>query len=253
MKRSLVIVAGIAVLGGGLALAGGYAYFFSGLRVVPKALSLPAAGTASPTASPTGSAAASGALTGSWNVAAGSQAGYRVTEVFAGQTSPHQAVARTQEVSGSAAAQDSGGSVQVTTLTVRARLAALASQDTVAGFDVANRDRIVRQSLGVAQFPEATFVAQGIPLPRGLEGGSTVSLSVPGQVTIHGVTRDATVAAQVRLNGASLEAVGSTTFDMTQFGIRKPTQPFVTPESAVTLEFQLVLQRPVGRPAGGSG
>ena len=60
----------------------------------------PALATPTPGASATASPVAAAALDGNWTVASGSQAEYRVNEAFAGQTSSHQAVARTSAVSG---------------------------------------------------------------------------------------------------------------------------------------------------------
>jgi len=237
MRKPLLIAAAAALL---LLLVGGvgaYLYFFSNLRSAPAALTLP---TASPTSSPTVAASAS-TLAGSWTVAQGSQAGYRVTEQFVGHPSPNQAVARTTGVTGSVTAQQGSGTTRLTALSFTAQVAGLTSQDTVAGYNVSNRDRIVSQALSVSQYPTATFVGQAVDLPAGLESGQTVSLTIPGQLTIHGSTQTVQVTAQVKLNGSQVEVVGSTMFDMTQFGIAKPTQPFVTPQSVVTLEFQLVL------------
>ena len=240
VKRPLLIAAAataVLVLAGA---AGAYAYFFSGLRSTPTALSLK---SPSPSASATPVATGTpAALAGGWTVATGSQAGYRVTEQFVGQTSPHQAVARTSDVSGTATVTQGASGLEATTLRFAAQLSSLHSQDTVAGFDVLNRDRIVAATLGVSQYPTATFTAQDVQLPAELASGVQVAVTVPGQLTIRGVTQPVQVKAQLQLNGGQLQAAGSTSFDMSQFGIRKPTQPFVTPESTVTLEFQLVLK-----------
>ena len=101
MRRRFVIpivaVAALAVIGAGAA----YAYFFSSLRTAPAALTLTSPSPV-PASAPGASAlpsppAASG---GTWQVAAGSVAGYRVSELFVGQTAAHEAVARTSAVSG---------------------------------------------------------------------------------------------------------------------------------------------------------
>lgn len=243
MKRPLVIGVAAAALLALAGAAGAYAYFFSGLRSTPTALSLKSPSPTVP-ASPAPAAAGTPAtLAGSWTVASGSQAGYRVTEQFAGQTSPHQAVARTSDVSGTATVAQAASGLQATSLQFAAQLSSLHSQDTVAGFDVLNRDRIVAAALGVSQYPTATFTAESVQLPQELASGQQVTVTVPGQLTVHGVTRPVEVKAQLQLNGGRLQAAGSTSFEGSQFGIRKPTQPFVTPESTVTLEFQLVLKR----------
>src|SRR5579864_501641 len=100
-RKLLVPIVAIAIL----ALVGGaatYAYYFSGLRTSPPALALAspaAAASAAASASPT-STATTTSYAGAWQVASGSIAGYRVREKFAGQTSSHEAVARTSAVSG---------------------------------------------------------------------------------------------------------------------------------------------------------
>src|SRR5579872_4332651 len=91
LTYALVAAGVLVVLAGG----GAYVYFFSGLRTSPQQLALQ---SASPTASASTSTAG---LAGKWTVGTGSLAGYRVNELFAGQSSKHQAVARTSGVSGS--------------------------------------------------------------------------------------------------------------------------------------------------------
>jgi len=241
MRRPLLAAAAGALLLAVVAGAAAYAYFFSNLRSTPTALALPTP-SSSPqvSASPAGSTAT---LAGSWSVATGSVAGYRVKEQFAGQTLPHEAVARTSGVSGGATVTEVGSGYQVTGLQFTAQLSGLKSQDTVVGFNVVQRDRIVSQTLSVGQYPTASFAADPITLPAAVDSGQQTALNVPGRLTVHGVTQPVTVAVQVQLAGGQMQAAGSTSFDMTQFGIRKPTQPFVTPESTVTLEFQLVLAK----------
>src|SRR5205823_3710851 len=118
MSRKLLIpavaVAAMAVLAG----AGAYAYFFSGLRTSPTALGL---SSPSPTSSATASTTAGGA--GTWQVASGSLVGYRVTEKFAGQSSTHEAVARTGEVTGQITISQSGSTYRLTGARTTAQLA----------------------------------------------------------------------------------------------------------------------------------
>src|SRR5205809_7762171 len=99
-----VAVAALVVLGG----AGAYAYFFSGLRTSPTALGL---SSPSPTSSATASTTAGGA--GTWQADSGSLVGYRVTAKFAGQSSTHEAVARTGNVAGQLTISQSGSTATV--------------------------------------------------------------------------------------------------------------------------------------------
>lgn len=242
MKRPVVI--GIVVVGvlGLAGAAGAYAYYFSGLRTAPTPLALSTASPAA-TATPATAAAAPGGLAGTWTVAQGSQAGYRVKEVFVGQQSQHEAVARTSSVSGTVTVQQAAAGLQLSGIQLTAQLTGLQSQDQVAGFNVAQRDRIVSQSLSVSQYPDATFQAQSGALPATVESGQTVTVTIPGQLTIHGVTRPAQVTAQIRMNGSQVQAAGSTSFAMTDFGVQPPRVPITTVDPQVTLEFQLVLAK----------
>jgi polyisoprenoid-binding protein YceI len=227
---ALIVVAGAV---------GAYAYFFSGLRTTPKplALSSPAAASA-PAAS---AAPAAGGLSGRWTVSQGSQVGYRVKEQFVGETSTHEAVARTSGITGEFTVQrDSSGWV-AGTIRFSAQLGGLQSVDQVLGRNVSQRDSFVSRSLAVQQYPDATFQAQSVTVPATIDSGATVDLTVPGQLTIHGTTRNADATVQLRLVDGQLQAAGSTAVVMTDFGITPPQVPFTTSDSHVTIEFQLVL------------
>lgn len=180
---------------------------------------------------------------GTWTVAQGSQAGYHVEEQFAGQQATHEAVARTTSVSGGVTVQRAASGLQLSGLRVTAQLADLQSQDQVAGFNVSQRDRIVSGSLAVVGYPSATFEATSAELPASVTSGQTVAVTIPGQLTIHGVARAASVTAQVRMNGSQVQAAGSTTFAMTDFGVSPPQVPITQVDPQVTMEFQIVLAR----------
>lgn len=242
-RRRLLIAAGalalLILLGGG---AAGYTYFFSGLRTAPKPLAI---ATPTPGASATPTPAAGGSLAGSWSVAAGSQAEWRVSEVFAGTSSPHQAVGRTSGVAGTLRVQDSGSGLTATSLQFTADLSQLASVDQVVGHDVRQRDQLVRQALGVNRFPTATFQSsQAVALPAGFTDGQQVQLTVPGQLTIHGVTKDVTVTvSQLQLSGPQVQAAGTIQTSMGAFNIDPPSAPFATVDQNVTIGFLLNLAK----------
>jgi len=170
-------------------------------------------------------------------------AGYRVREQFVGQSSPHEAVARTSTVSGSVTVTGAGSGYQADDLTFTADLSGLHSIDQVAGRDVSQRDSIVARDLDVSQFPTAAFKASRALLSSDLLSGATDTISIPGQVTIHGVTKSVTATVQVRLNGATVEVAGNVAIQMTDFGVSPPQVGFVTVEPSVTIEFQLSLTK----------
>ena len=237
----IVAVVALLVLGGG---AVSYVYFFSGLRTTPPALAFaspsPSRLAASPAATPSTSATG---FAGVWQVASGSLAGYRVKEQFAGQASTHEAVARTTAVSGQLTITQSGDAYQLVTGAINVELSSLASIDSVAGYNVTNRDRIVRQSLQVSQFPTATLQLQSVSIPAAAASGQTVSFQVPGSLTVHGVTKAVTVNVQLRVSGGVPQVVASIQTDMTDFGVNPPSIGFTTVQSAVTIEAQLSFAR----------
>jgi polyisoprenoid-binding protein YceI len=178
-----------------------------------------------------------------WQISANSLAGYRVEEKFVGQTSSHEAVARTSEVTGQVTIAQSGSTYQLTAATVTVQLGSIASVDQVAGYNVTNRDRIVSQTLDVSQYATAVFKAQPLTLPAGADSSSAVTVSVPGMLTIHGVTKNVTATVQLRVSGATAQVAGSISTNMTAFGISPPTVPFTSVQPAITLEFQLNLTK----------
>ena len=233
-RRNLVLAGGALAVIALLAAAATYAYFFSGLRSAPPPLAL-----ATPTPGVSASALPAGDLAGNWTVASGSQAEYRVNEVFAGQTSSHQAVARTSALSGGLTV----AGLEVSNLTFTAQLTSLASVDTVSGYQVSQRDRLVQQSLQTSQFPTAVFKATALALPAGVAGGQQVPVAVPGQLTIHGVTRDVTANVTLQVAGGQVQAAGVVDTDMATFNITPPRAPFTTVDQKVEIRVTLNFAR----------
>jgi polyisoprenoid-binding protein YceI len=241
-RRLLIPVIGIAVLAVAGA-AGAYAYFFSGLRTSPPPLALASPSpfaSASPVATPTATAST---YTGTWQVGSGSLAGYRVKEQFVGQTSTHEAVARTSSVTGQLTIAQSGSGYQLTGGSITVQLASISSVDQVAGYNVTNRDRLVMGALNVSQYPTAVFAAQPVNIPAGAESGQSVTISVPGQLTIHGATKTVTATVQLKVSGSAAQAAGSIAINMGDYGVSPPRAPFTTVQTAVTIEFQVNLTK----------
>jgi polyisoprenoid-binding protein YceI len=225
-------IAAIALVGGGL-----YIYYFSGLRTSPSQLALSA--TPAPTSSPVTQPAG---LAGSWAVASGSLAGYRVKELFVGQTSQHEAVARTSTVSGGLTVTGDSTGYQVSALTITAKLSDLHSVDQVVGRDVTQRDSTVARQIEVQQYPTATFIAASVSVP-GSVSSQQVDVTVSGKITIHGVTKDVTATARAQVIGGQIEIAGSLPIVMTDFQITPPQVPFVSVDSNVTIEFDVRLKK----------
>ena len=245
MPRRLLIpiLAGVAlvVLAGG---AAGYVYFFSGLRTSPPALSFASPSPSAPAAaSPSPAGTTTSGFAGVWQVASGSLAGYRVREQFVGQASTHDAVARTSSVTGQLNITQSESSYQLSGGTVTVQLSGLASVDSVAGYNVTNRDRIVQQSLGVNQFPNAVLKLQPVAIPNGADSGQTETFPVTGDLTIHGVTKTVTATVQLRVVNGAPQLVATIQTNMTDFGMQPPSIGFTTVQPAVTIEAQLSFSR----------
>ncbi|HEX3509144.1 MAG TPA: YceI family protein [Candidatus Dormibacteraeota bacterium] len=239
MRTRLLVVftaaiAVIAVVGGA-----GYIYYFSGLRSAPAQLGLSATPTAT-TTSPVTTPTAAASLTGSWTVATGSVAGYRIKELFVGQASKHEAVARTSTITGGLTVRADSSGYVVSSLTFTADLTSLHSVDSVAGRDVTQRDGVVSRQLDVQQFSTATFTTTSATVP-GAISSSIVDLTVTGKLTIHGVTRDVTVKAKAQIAGSKAEIAGSTSIAMTDYGVSPPFAPFVTVDPTLLIEFDIFL------------
>ena len=230
--RLAIAAAAVLVL---VAAAAGYAYFFSGLRAAPRPLAL---------TSPSASAApvAASELAGDWQVAAGSSARFRVRETVGG-VGAHEAVSETSQVTGGLTLAAAAAGYQASALRVTVGLAGLRSVDTLAGRDVTQRDGTVQRALSTNRFPNAVFEADSVSVPAELAGGGPVTVTIPGRLNLHGVTRPIQATAQVQVTGVSAQAVGGFDVDMTDFGIQPPSAPGITPSSATHLEFQVNLKR----------
>jgi len=239
MRKPIVLGAAAAFVALALVAGGAYIYYFSGLRTSPAELGLTA--VPSPAGS-TPSAPAAAGLTGKWTVGSGSIAGYRVKELFVGQTSKHEAVARTSTVSGGMNVSGDSSGYQVSDVTITVGLADLQSKDQVAGRDVSQRDGVVARQLNVQQFPTAIFTVVSASVPAGITS-EQVDVTAAGKLTIHGVTKDVTVNAKAQLVGDKVEIAGSTSIDMNDYGVSPPQVPFVTVDSTTTLELDIFMTK----------
>lgn len=231
-----MLAAAAAVVVLALVAGGAYVYYFSGLRTAPPQLGLSTPTVSAATATPPAG------LAGTWTIASGSVVGYRVKELFVGQASKHEAVARTSTVSGGLTASGDSNAFQVSNITFTAGLADLHSVDSVAGRDVTQRDGVVSRQIDVQQFPTATFTATSASVPGGVTTGQ-VDVTVTGRLTIHGVTKDVTVKAMAQMSGSKVEIAGSTSIDMGDYGVSPPQVGFVTVDSSVLIEFDLFMTR----------
>jgi len=195
--------------------------------------------SASPTAS---SSTALTGLAGTWKVTTGSQARYRVKELFVGETAKHDAVAQTSNVTGTLTVSGDATGYQASGITVAADLSSLHSIDQVAGRNVSQRDGIVSRQLDVQQFPNATFTATSASVPGNVTSAQ-VDVTVAGKLSVHGVTKYVTATAKAQVVGDKIEIAGSVTINMTDYGVSPPQVPFSAVDPTAIIEFDLFLTK----------
>lgn len=189
--------------------------------------------SAAPLTLPSGAARPpAGPAAGTWDVTAGSAAGFRIRESALGFGD--DVTGRTTAVAGTAAIAGD----RVTSAVFRIRLTAI----TVGG----KPSPQFGASLDTAAYPDATITLAGpVRLPAGFGAGRTVTAAFPGHLTLRGVTRPVTITVAARRDGATVEAAGSLPVASARWGITLPAGfGFLGGlSSEATAEFLLVLRR----------
>jgi len=247
-RLALIVVALVAVVAvGGIAL---YSTFLAGDNVAELGLDTPApaaaatAPAATPSAAPDaatkvpGTSAPAGDLAGTWTVASG-VAGYRVRETFLQQSAESDAVGRTEGVSGTLAISGEPGTLALGSASLTVDMTSLRS-------DKDRRDGQLRgRGIQTDTFPTSTFELGGpVALPAGF-GSADVAMQLPGRLTLHGVTRDVTIAAQARLEAdGTVVVAGSLPILFADYGIEAPNVAgIIAVEDNGSMEFRVVLAR----------
>jgi polyisoprenoid-binding protein YceI len=247
---AVLIVLLLAVGGGAMA----WVLFLKGDHVAPLALpSTPAASGVAAGSSDAGSAAssdpsldpASGAaidaasLPGTWSIATGSEVGYRVREKLASLSADSDAVGRTSGITGTATVTASGSILSVTAAAFTVDMTSLAS-------DRQMRDnRLRRDGIETDSFPTSTFtLTQAVALPAEATTGAQVNVTLHGDLTLHGVTKQVDIPAQAQVNGSVIQVAGSLAFPFSDYNINAPNiGGFVSVEDHGTLEFLINLAK----------
>jgi polyisoprenoid-binding protein YceI len=235
--RKWVIAGAVVVVV--LAVAGPYVFIHFIEGPAPAKLVLPKGQGTSGGSTQAGAAVDVGKLAGTWNVGAGSVAGYRVAEVLIGQGST--AVGRTSELWGSVTL--AGKSVTKATFTVNMASVVSDQSERNAQFD----GRI----MDVSDYPTAKFVLTGpISLANGLVTGGSRSYTATGTLAMHGVTKAVTFPVSVEVaSGAAVYALAEVPIVFANWDISNPSVGgFVTTKSTGTLEVLLHLVRGTGNP-----
>jgi polyisoprenoid-binding protein YceI len=214
----VVVVAVAGILGGPYV----YIHLFSS-DVAPLAIS--DTGSSSNTAVP---------ADGTWKVGTGSQAGYRVHENLAGQSTT--AVGRTGKVTGSATISGT----QLSAATFSVDMASVAS-------DKSQRDDRFRSSsvMDTSQYPNGTFtLTQPVQLGTIPTPGSKVTEHATGNLTLHGVTKSVNFDVTAVRSGNTIQVQGSIPVTFSDFKVAAPDfAGFVTVDSSGQVEFLLNLTR----------
>jgi polyisoprenoid-binding protein YceI len=165
-----------------------------------------------------------------------SEARYKVEEELASKGAT-TAVGATQAIVGAVYFDSNGMPLACTRIDVDLRT--LVS-------DESRRDNAVQtQGLETATYPLATFILTSV---EGLDGalvdGEATSLTLIGNLTLHGETHVVAWSATVTKNGETLEGTATISFDMHDFGITPPKMgPVLSIADDVTLEFDLTAKQ----------
>ena len=176
---------------------------------------------------------------GAWAAGAGSVAGFRVRESALGVSG--DVTGRTDAVTGTIVI--SGG--QVTRAVFRIGLTSI----KIAG---QTQPQFAR-SLDTRQYPAAIIaLARPVTLPPAFTLGATITVRVPGRLTLRGTTRLVTVTFSARRDGTALQAAGSIPITLSRWGITEPASYGIVGSLAShgTAEFLLLLRREAGAAPG---
>jgi polyisoprenoid-binding protein YceI len=217
-------------------LLGGFAFWWFVLRSdAPERASVPVRTESTVPTDPTDPGGAP-SPDGTWRIAPADDvfAGYRIQELFAGETIKNTAVGRTPAVTGRMTI--TGGSV--TEAGIDVDLTKLAS-------DQSRRDSFIRgNALQTDSFPTATFrLTEPIALPSGIVVGQSVEVTAVGELTLHGVTKQVELSLRATWNGSTISVAGGTQVILADYGIDPPRLPIVTADDVGELEVQLVFER----------
>lgn len=241
-RKKTLVGLGVAALVVIVAVGGAFWYLF--LRDdAPEKVSLAGAlSSLSPTAAPAGAtvvptpAPVMDGLNGDWQVdsTVDSFVGYRVKEELA-TVGFATAVGRTKDVTGAFVVENN----VATSGSIEAQLSTLQSDQDF-------RDNALRtQSIETNKFPTATFKMTGqVTLPASLAAGQSLTTTLVGDLTLHGVTKAVEIPVETTITGEHLVVVGSIDILFSDYNIAKPNaQRVLSVEDHGVMELQLFFKR----------
>ncbi len=234
MQRSAKIAMAASAL---VILGGAFAFWWFVLRDdAPPPAALPVRTAVTTTTGAGGQQIPGAPVEGTWTLSQASDVfvGYRIQELFAGETISKTAVGRTPAVTGTLTIADG----QVVAAEVTADVTQLSS-------DQSQRDNFTRRSaLETDEIPSATFsLTEPIALPQPVEVGDTMEVSATGDLTLHGVTRPVQIPLQASWNGSTISVAGGLHIVLADYAIEPPDIALVSVEEEGELELQLVFGR----------
>ena len=185
-------------------------------------------------------------VTGLWFVQPGSIAGYRAHEKFAEITSPHDAVARTDHLSGWLLIGGNDRAPAIESGCVAVDVRTLVSVDVLPGFDVRDRDKIARDFLSAYAHPFVLFKPYPTALKLGASASTAQRVTLAGDLEIMGVTYPASFRLDIRMKSGTVTAAGQATVDAPKYGVEVPREAggFVRVNPDIILEVSLILLKP---------
>lgn len=166
---------------------------------------------------------------GSWQVAEGSEAGYRLDEVLFGQaTTP---VGRTEQVSGTVVVQDG----MLTEAQVVVDVATISTDESA-------RDAYFRRALDTTEYPEATFeLTEPVDVTSVSTASAAVPVSAAGRLTLRGETVPVSATLEVRRAESGVEIAGSIPIVLDDFGLKAPDLEIVKVQPEGLVEWRIDL------------
>lgn len=111
------------------------------------------------------------------------------------------------------------GTLEGASLLMLVQSDSLSVVNKVSDKDKREMERGMREDvLEVARYPEVVFMSTKVSANRTAEG--RYRASIDGQLSLHGVTRDHLINAQVTVNGSSLRAQGEFPLQQTDYNIK---------------------------------
>ncbi len=106
---------------------------------------------------------------------------------------------------------------------------------------IEKRDKDMRETLETGEYPFAEFYGK-LVTPFNPDSNSEQQVTAEGTFTIHGISRDISVAGTLRRTGDGLRLEASWTLDMTDYEIKPPGILFYRVSENIDIELNATLE-----------